>query len=466
MEPDPEVMDKVMSALHKRRRRRMVWFWLLIPALLLGTAFFLLRENGASSTQVTENHNPENVQPPQTGSPQRSSVNDNDQSISGPGSENSHREGSASDQVTSSGTGNSVVPDNTTVNSGTTVTEHKQETAAGQNGNSTRTVTGNTHHDRRENEATRQTTTENNTAPASNSTFAEVVTTEANDQPNDNSVAGSGITHREKEAPVGFLTSGPRHITAPLSAPALSLQPFVQPVASAPRAFYHFSVGAWFRGGGAASRFEINPDDANPSTSKGYSGNRSEGDRIQFGYAAGLSFRYAPLKFLAIETGIGYSSFSSREVILDNSFNALQYDFYPETTNVAVSSLASGTHKTYSNQYGFLTIPVRVYFQQKWKWAGFEAGAGVSLDIPVHERAYEMEMYQFMVLRKDVESSHLNPVSISLDVNINAVFHAGRFSFYAGPAFRYQLNSMYNSSYVIRQKPYFIGGETGVRINF
>jgi hypothetical protein len=448
MEPGPGAMEKVMDALHKKKKRRGIFLWFLFPALGLGMLFILLRTLPAG-----KHRQPVSVLHPEQQQPVSSSPSGN---TSGNGSAPQTNDVPNS-TISETGT-QPVVPGNIAGNKPVKQNEtHREKTATDVPVNKTDVKT-----------------------PPLKSPVSHLTSAHTHiETPSATTTADSDnkfLLHstREQLPTTGLAVTHPGRIDVAVQLPGGFFPYSVAPRVQKPQTglFYHWSVGAWFRAGATMSRFEEETNaPISQQVSKNYASYRDTNDRFQLSYAAGLSFRYAPVKFLAIETGIGYSRITSNEPILDNTTYALEDSFFPDTTNSVVNGTSSvpptGIYKSNRNEYSFLTIPLHVYYQNKWKWIGVEAGGGVSFDIPVQTRSYEISgTGNTMVLHSDVASSQLNPVGVSLDLNLNAVFHVNRLSFYAGPVFRYQVNSLYRSTYFIRQQPYFIGGETGVRVNF
>jgi hypothetical protein len=226
-----------------------------------------------------------------------------------------------------------------------------------------------------------------------------------------------------------------------------------------------WSIGAYAEAGVSKNIFANNADSAGVY----YTTVRTNTDKFLFSYSAGLQVRYAPVKFLAIETGIGFTHYTANQIISDAGFNAgsatIEDSFLPDT--VATIFTASAVSKEYHNVYDYISIPLKVYYQKKWKWTGVEAGAGVIFDIPVHTSSYAADDSSGLsFLRTDVPSSRLNLFGIQASVNMHMVFHANKFSFFAGPVFKYRMNSMFDKNYIVEQRSYFIGGEFGARYNF
>jgi hypothetical protein len=236
-------------------------------------------------------------------------------------------------------------------------------------------------------------------------------------------------------------------------------------------------IRRWSLGGYAQFGMTRNMFSANEDTTAGYSGPpynsyytnaRKNTDKFLLGYSVGITVRFVPIKFLAIETGIGFSHYESNQVI------------YPASTspNPGEPSLAwtqpgaVGGSTNYHNVYDYLTIPLHVYYQKKWNLIGIESGAGINFEIPVHTKSYTETVisdssgaYYISKFTDNIKDSPLT-FSVQAQVNFHLVFHVKKFSFYIGPAFKYRINSMFNDAYVIRQHSYLIGLETGVNYHF
>jgi hypothetical protein len=228
--------------------------------------------------------------------------------------------------------------------------------------------------------------------------------------------------------------------------------------------YSRFSLGGYTDLGVMKSLFLEN----NYPSSADYTNTRKQADQFLFSYSAGLQFRYSPFKFLSFETGIGYSHVRSTQVIA-SSIGTWTTTGQPDPDTVMTGAFTSPSidTKEFDNIYGYISIPLKVYYQKKWNWIGIEAGAGVIFDIPVNTYSYEAdENNNLSYLRTNVHETRLNRFGIQLSANIHAVFHIKNLSLFAGPTFRYRANSMFDDQYIMKQHYYFVGGETGVRYNF
>jgi len=227
---------------------------------------------------------------------------------------------------------------------------------------------------------------------------------------------------------------------------------------------HRFSLGIYSDLGVSKSIIIDNKNDSNSST---YTQARNQNDIFLFSYSAGLQFRYSPIKNLAIEAGIGFTHYTSNQVVMDANISMSSTDLenYPDT---AITLFNTNTiSKNYSNVYEYISIPIKLYYQNKWKWIGVEAGGGVIFDIPVHTKSYVAnENNGYSYYESTIDNSRLNKFGVQVSANANVVFHFKKIGIFAGPTFKYRVNSMFDDNYIIKQHNYFIGGTIGVRYNF
>ncbi len=227
--------------------------------------------------------------------------------------------------------------------------------------------------------------------------------------------------------------------------------------------FSKWSLGLFTQIGASKSIFINNND----SSGTGYTNIRTSTDQFLFCYSAGLSVRYSPVKFLAIETGIGFTHYESNQIITNGGAASLSITEQTDLDTALTLLSSSGNSKEYHNTYDYISIPLKLYYQKKWNWTGIKAGAGVLFDIPVNTCSYVAdENSGLSFLRKEVKDARLNMFGIQASLNLHMVFHAKRISFFVGPVFKYRLNSMFDDQYIIKQHNYFIGAEMGIRYNF
>lgn len=449
MTPGPLVFDRVMETLRKEKTPRGIWLWLLFPVLILaGTAVTLYQFGQPGTTPVMANTQVET----QTTS-----------SISGPLA-------NLQEEVVPSGD-HTVSPVNKEQEPVTHLSDHEEHRTVAPHPDDHHTAGSdisahrNSANQRTGNDPTQETRTTTHTTESDLTNHTSATTTDQQTSVNNSTPTG----FRPLIAGMQFEPSGSGTIrkNGPgFNRKTFELHPLPRLMTKAPDRFYHFSVGAYLRIGATASHFDTSGSGGiNTASTETYTTTRSQNDKFTFSYSTGITFRYRPVRFLAIETGVGFNNFTSNEAILDNTGSALDITTFPDTTNFIATGI--GTYKEYLNAYSYISIPVHLYFNYDWKWIGVEAGLGASIEVPVFTASYEFDQSSnLMVMRHSVSDSYLNNVGIVGEGKVHAVFHSGRLSFYAGPVFRYRFNSMFRSGYPTQQYPYFIGGETGLRVNF
>jgi hypothetical protein len=446
MDPLPDSFDKVMEALEKKKKRRFIfWLWFLIPGLAIGGSIGIYEIFSGTSKPILAYEQKQEV------------INNNekiDQNISSPTDPKKKT--------------NTTLKENTST---TNIVEHEQtlnntidkkgsfqknritsETANRNNSINNTTIEDQviTSHHQTEKHHDLITSNENHTTDSKNgvNSFREKETLIIN--PNMNFVSMFATSHSFSSFKKQFI---PKVQTSPLV--------YIKPK------FSKFSLGIYSDLGVSKSSFYTTvPSD---STAKGsYTSARSSADKFLFSYSAGLQFRYSPIRCFGIETGVGFTHYESYQVIANGgtSPGSIMDQNEPDTV-LSFDSFNGPSLKEYYNTYDYISIPVKIYYQNKWKWVGIEAGGGVIFDIPVNTKSYAAdENTGESYLKKDLGGSRLNKFGIQAVGNLNVVFHIGNFSLFAGPTFKYRLNSMFDDHYIMQQRPYFIGVQIGVRYNF
>lgn len=442
MDPMPDSFDKVMAALEKKKKRRFIfWLWFLIPGLAIGGSIGLYHAFSDTNKSTLAHEQKQAVVTTNESS---------DKNISG--IKNSEEQTTSNKHSATTG----VVENKTTnVNKGgiqknTTTSKKNNSNNLVSNTTMMNTVESSDHQ------------TENNHDPMITRTDNHINDSRNYIEP-----------FREKQsfiirsklswAPM-FSVSGSPLFFKQQSIPTVQSSPLVY---IKPR-FSKFSLGIYSDLGVSKSSFYTTvPVDSTP---KGYyTTARSSADKFVFSYSAGIQFRYSPIRFFSIETGIAFTHYESYQVIANGGMTTTSVmDLNEPDTVLSFASLNnSPALKEYYNTYDYISIPLKFYYQNRWKWIGIEAGGGVVFDIPVNTKSYAAdENTGESYLKKDVEGSRLNRFGIQAVGNVNVVFHVGHFGLFAGPTFKYRLNSMFDDQYIMQQRPYFIGGQIGVRYNF
>ena len=427
MEPMPDSFDKVMEALEKKKKRRFIfWLWIIIPGIVLGgTGIFISLHYLSIQTKYTAN-----------------------------ALGNLHQ-GAVKPHPTEN-----LNPIKNSINIKTTTVYHSTLEVSNETENTDHFIVKDKKAQINKNSKSSYQNTQNDLSIVYNSNKNETTIDLAAN------VGRIDFQKREKEFAVlpsqnqiNLLSNQPG--PGSLKQKNISVPQTFKPLSK--NNFSRWSLGIYTQIGASKSIFINNND----SSGTGYANIRTSTDQFLFSYSAGLNVRYSPVQFLAIETGIGFTHFESNQIIANGGAASLSIQEFADLDTAITLLSSNGNSKEYHNIYDYITIPLKVYYQKKWKWTGMEVGAGVVFDIPVNTSSYTAdENTGLSYLRKDVQDARLNMFGAQGSLNLHMVFHAKKFSFFAGPVFKYRFNSMFNEDYIIKQHNYFIGAEIGGRYNF
>ncbi len=224
-------------------------------------------------------------------------------------------------------------------------------------------------------------------------------------------------------------------------------------------------ISAYFNGFAAGSRFTDNPLDTTTIKSNEYIQYRSYIDKPRFGYTVGGSVGYSPIKYLSIELGFQYTEFSSLEKPLgypdinDPNIPKDPYPFY-------LSSYSEG--QVFASNYQMLQIPLLFTFNWNWNKSFIHVTTGPVLSYTSLFKGYEVtNQLKSLLVAPNYTSEFVENWGIGIQSKLLYSYQIlPNFSLYAGPTFQYRFNSVFNNAYIIRQNPYFIGLETGLRFHF
>ena len=224
-------------------------------------------------------------------------------------------------------------------------------------------------------------------------------------------------------------------------------------------------VSAYFNGFATGSRFTDNPLDTVTVKSGEYVQYRSYIDKPRFGFTAGGSVGYSPIKYLSIELGFQYTEFTSLEKPLgypDNNDPNIPKDPYP----FYLSSYSEG--QVFASNFQMLQIPLLFTFNWNWNKSFIHVTTGPVLSYTSLFKGYEVtNQLKSLVIAPSYSSEFVENWGIGIQSKLLYSYQIlPNFSLYAGPTFQYRFNSVFNNAYIIRQNPYFIGLETGLRVHF
>lgn len=228
-------------------------------------------------------------------------------------------------------------------------------------------------------------------------------------------------------------------------------------------------ISGLFYGYAAGNRFAENTDLTDPllaAASQAYTKFRNYYDTYRFGFSAGGSIGFTPIKYLSIEIGVQYNEFTALEKPLgypqqltDSLAPQDPFPFYISKKNQG---------KIFSSNFKLIQFPLLFTFNWNWKNSGIHVSAGPTFIYTTSFVGYElMDGKNGIINQTEIDSSRIQRFGISLQTKLlYSQQILPNFSLYAGPTFQYRFTSMFDNDYFIRQNPFFIGLETGLRFHF
>lgn len=228
-------------------------------------------------------------------------------------------------------------------------------------------------------------------------------------------------------------------------------------------------ISGLFYGYAAGNRFAENTDHTDPllaEASQAYTKFRNYYDTYRFGFSAGGSIGFTPIKYLSIEIGVQYTEFTALEKPLgypeqlsDSLAPQDPFPFYISKNNQG---------KIFSSNFKLIQFPLLFTFNWNWKNSGIHVSAGPTFSYTNSFVGYElMDGKNGIINQTEIDSSRIQRFGISLQTKLlYSQQILPNFSLYAGPTFQYRFTSIFDNDYFIRQNPFFIGLETGLRFHF
>lgn len=228
-------------------------------------------------------------------------------------------------------------------------------------------------------------------------------------------------------------------------------------------------ISGLFYGYAAGNRFTENANLTDPlltEASQAYTKFRNYFDTYRFGFSAGGSVGFTPIKYLTIELGIQYIEFSVLEKPLgypeqltDSLAPQDPFPFYISMKNQG---------KVFASNFKMIQVPLLFTFNWNWKNSGIHVSAGPTFSYTTSFMGYELlDEKNGIVNQENIDSSRVQRLGIGLQTKLlYSQQILPNFSLYAGPVFQYRFTSMFDNDYFIRQNPFFIGLETGLRFHF
>jgi hypothetical protein len=214
--------------------------------------------------------------------------------------------------------------------------------------------------------------------------------------------------------------------------------------------------------------------DATLSWMKKYISNKEQQDKAQYSWNFGAKIFYHLNQHWLINTGILYSKIQFEEIKLVNKLRKDTSSVFPtgqdpygnlefaDQQNLVVEVAQNSFDISFSS----LEIPLQLTFQTKHKKMLYQISAGASYSYLIATRSLVFNLNDSLNVQEtnDASNSRLTRHSLlilaggAVGYQINSNLSA-----FAGPVFRYSLNSIYSKDYIIKQRPYYLGMEFGLK---
>lgn len=211
---------------------------------------------------------------------------------------------------------------------------------------------------------------------------------------------------------------------------------------------------------------------ANLSWFNEYYTNRISNDKARFCYNAGIKLERRISGHFGIGTGLIYSviEFQELQVIKGQPPAPAYPDSIPTLEATKKTSAGPSIDKNrYDISFTSLEMPLMISYVLDKKKTQWQLSAGVSYNYLLGTRSLVFNETDTMNVMEtnDADNGRLQRHRF---VFVGAAYVTYKLTpalgIYVGPTYRYSLSSLYHPDYVIRQNPYFIGLEGGIKFSF
>lgn len=216
------------------------------------------------------------------------------------------------------------------------------------------------------------------------------------------------------------------------------------------------------------SVYNVNSD-ATLSWMQKYLRNREQNDKAQYSFNAGIRVEKTFNKHWSVSTGVLYSMVKFEEIKLVNAV-VIDTAVVENLAQAAKTSrVVEVTQNRFDISFSSLEVPLQAAYRLQYQKMYYQVTAGMSYAYLFRTTSLVFDQQDSLNVQEtnDAGNSRLNQHSLLLLGGINVGYEfSKRWSCYAGPVYRYSLNSLYSKDYIIRQQPYYLGVELGVKYSF
>lgn len=232
----------------------------------------------------------------------------------------------------------------------------------------------------------------------------------------------------------------------------------------------YWSVSAVFTPQIMNSVYNANSD-ATLSWMKKYIENREQNDKALYSFNAGIRMARHIGPHWSISGGLLYSKVQFEEIRIVNTIipDSTGNDFGNLTAADKNNRITQAEQNSFDISFTSLEFPVQVSYQFQRNNIYCQLSAGVAYSYLFQTRSLVFDPSDSLNVQEtdDAGNNRLNQHSVLLMGGINIGYQLSpKWSLFAGPVYRYSIHSIYSKDYIIRQQPYYLGLELGVKYSF
>ncbi|MES2560382.1 MAG: outer membrane beta-barrel protein [Bacteroidota bacterium] len=209
--------------------------------------------------------------------------------------------------------------------------------------------------------------------------------------------------------------------------------------------------------------------DATLSWMKKYLENREQNDKALYSFNAGIKVERVLSKHWSVSAGLLYSMVKFEEIKLLNTVVTDTSKFVSLAEADKAKKVVQVDQTRFDISFSSLEVPMQVGYRLQRKKMYYQLTAGMSYAYLFQTRSLVFDQKDSLNVHEtdDAGNNRLTRHSLLVLGGINVGYEfSKRLSCYAGPVYRYSLNSIYSKDYIIRQQPYYLGLEMGIKYYF
>lgn len=235
-----------------------------------------------------------------------------------------------------------------------------------------------------------------------------------------------------------------------------------------------WSIAAYFTPQLVSSVYSANSD-ANLSWFKQYYDNKRINDQARFSYNAGMRAERTLSRHVVAGAGLNVSVTRFQELeIMKQAVVTEKFDTLYMPNSMTVTKSINSRVKEYDRNrfdisFTSLELPVTIGYRVSHQRLSCQLNAGVSYSYLLATRSLVFVPSDTLNAREtnDAGNARLQRHQVMLLAGMNiGIDITKRWTLYTGPVFRYSMTSLYSKDYVLRQNPYYLGLETGLKFSF